>query len=194
MRKPYILVIVFAVAILIICLVGRSLIAENNRVKNRERELREYTATLELVKDINQNSDFCGLELLKFSNKTGQSQQSGGSYDICPEGESAAEGGVAGYYFNYPKDSNDSRLTQISITVEPYHVYGIAVGQNINNIASVLEEKGFARSGNESLYEDTDMITYRQHHVSIIFDVYRETGMISTITVSVYDKVETGVY
>lgn len=37
MRKSYILVIVFAVAILIICLVGRSLIAENNKVKNRER-------------------------------------------------------------------------------------------------------------------------------------------------------------
>lgn len=192
--KQYILVIIIAAVVLIVGLAGRSLISENNKVKSREKELKEYKATLELVKDINQNSDFCGLELLKFSDKSGKNQLSEGAYDIAPEGESAADGGVIGYYFTYPKDSNDSRLTQIRVTVAPYHVYGITPEQNINDITPVLKEKGFSEIENESLYEDTYAIIYRKHHVSIILEAYKDTGTIRAITVSVYDKKDTMVY
>jgi hypothetical protein len=189
MMKQFVLVFVLAVVVLVVCLAGRSIIIEKNKTQSRERELKEYEATLELVKDINQNSDFCGAELLKFSERIGQNQHSEGDNDISPETEITAAGkGVRGYYFNYPIDSNDYRLTQISITVAPYHVYGITVEKNINDVTPVLEEKGFTKFKNESLYDDIDMITYRQHHVSIFLDVFKDTGIIRTITVSVYDK------
>lgn len=192
--KRYFLVAVPAAVIFIVFMMGHSLIAQNNKAKSRDKELKEYEATLELVKNINQNSDFGGLELLNFSDKTEENQQSQGASDIAPEYEEAAEGGVRGYYFNYPKDGNDGRLTQISITIAPYHIYSITTGQNISEIIPVLEKKGFTLFDKNTIYEGRDIISYRQHHVSIILDVNKDTRVIRTITVSIYDKEDTRVY
>lgn len=192
--KPYIIVAVFAVVIIVLCLVGRSFIAENNKAKSKEKTLMEYEATLELVEDINQNSDFAGLMLLTFSDETEENQQSQGVSDINPRGVVAAEGAVRGYYFDYPKGSSNSRLTQISIKLIPYHVYGIAVGQNISDVTDILEEKGFSEYDKRYLYNDIDLINYRQHQVSIFFDVYKDTGIIKTITVSAFDIEDPTVY
>ena len=193
MRKKYILVTLFTAVILIVCLVIGIPIIKNNKAKIIEKDLKEYEATLELVKDINHNSDFGGLELLKFSDESGENQQFHGGYDFSSKMEKIAEGGVEGIYFNYPKDSSDYRLANISIAVIPYHVYSVAVGQNLRDAIFVLKEKGFTE------YEinrdkDADFIFYRQLHVSINLKVSKDTEIIQTITVSVYDKEDTMIY
>lgn len=193
MMKPHFLKVVITAVVLVACLAGGSLIAENNKSKHKEKELKEYKATLELVKDINQNSDFGGLELLKFSNKIKEKQQSQGTSDILPDFAEEAKDGVEGIYFNYPYDSNDYRLAKISMTAMPYHVFGIAVGQNLNDVTPLLEEKGFTEN-QKSSDNDADFVLYRQHHVSISFKVSKDTRVISTIIVSVYDKLDDAVY
>lgn len=191
--KPYIFIVILAVVVIIACLVGTNIIAENNKAKNGEKELKEYNETLELVKDINQNSDFGGLELLDFSSKTGENQQSEGASDILPDFAEEAEDGVEGIYFNYPYDSNDYRLSKISLTAIPYHVYGITIGQILNDVTPLLKEKGFTEQ-EKSSEADADFFLYRQHHVSISLKISKDTGTISTIIVSVYDKLDKRVY
>ena len=132
------------------------------------------------MEDINRNSDFGGLVLLKFSDETEENQQSQGKSDINPKGEVAAEGGVEGLYFNYPQDSKDYRLTQIIIKRVPYHVYGITIGQNISDVTDILEEKGFSEYDKRYLYNDIDLI--------------KDTGIIKTITVSAFDIEDPTVY
>lgn len=193
MMKPSLLKVVLPAVILIACLAGGSLIAENNRLKHKEKDLKEYKATLELVKDINQNSNFGGIELLKFSDKTKEKQQSQGASDILPDFAEEAKDGVEGIYFNYPYASNDYRLAKISMTAMPYHVYGIAAGQNLNDVTPLLEEKGFTEY-EKSSDNDADFVLYRQHHVSISLKVSKDTRVISTIIVSVYDKLDDAVY
>lgn len=41
--------------------------------------------------------------------------------------------------------------------------------------------------------DDVDFILYRQHHVSINFKVSKDTNLISSITISVYDKEDIGI-
>ncbi|WOO35883.1 hypothetical protein R2R35_19095 [Anaerocolumna sp. AGMB13020] len=189
--KPFFIVIL-AVVVIIACLVGTNMIAENNKTKNREKELKEYNETLELVKDINQNSDFGGLELLAFPSKTGKEQSEGAS-DILPDFAEAAKDGVEGIYFSYPYDSNDYRLAKISLTAIPYHVYGITIGQTLNDVTPLLEEKGFT-DPEQTSETDADFFLYRQHHVSISLKISKDTGTIRTIIVSVYDKLDNKVY
>lgn len=191
--KPYILIVVLAAVVLIACLAGRILIEENYKSKSSEKDLIDYKATLELVKDINQNSDFGGLELLKFSGKNEENQQFQGAFDILPEFAEEAKDGVEGIYFNYPKDSNDSRLAKISISVMPYHIYDITVGQYLNDVTPVLEEKGFTEY-EKSSNGDVDFVVYRQHHASIALKFGKDTRAISIIIVSVYDKLDNSVY
>ncbi len=191
--KSYLVKIALAAVFLIVCLTGGSLLSEINKTKSEENKLKEYKATLELVKDMNQNSDFGGLELLKFSDKTVENQQTQEASDILPDFAEEAKDGVEGIYFNYPKDSNDYRLAKISITVIPYHVYGITVGQKLKDVTWILEEKGFTEQ--EKLSDnDVDFILYRQHHASISIKVDKDTGIIRTIIVSVYDKLDDTVY
>jgi hypothetical protein len=191
--KPYIFIVILTVIVIIACLVGTNIIAENNKAKNGEKELKEYNKTLELVKDINQNSDFGGLELLDFSSKTGKDQQSEGASDILPDFAEEAKDGVEGIYFNYPYDSNDYRLAKISLTTIPYHVYGITIGQTLNDVTPLLKEKGFTEQ-EKSSEADADFFLYRQRHVSISLKISKDTGTISTIIVSVYDKLDNRVY
>ncbi len=191
--KSYLVKIALAAVFLIVCLTGGSLLSENNKTKSEENKLKEYKATLELVKDMNQNSDFGGLELLKFSDKTVENQQTQEATDILPDFAEEEKDGVEGIYFNYPKDSDDYRLAKISITVIPYHVYGITVGQKLKDATWILEEKGFTEQ--EKLSDnDVDFILYRQHHASISIKVDKDTGIIRTIIVSVYDKLDDTVY
>lgn len=191
--KSYLVKIALAAVFLILCLTGGSLLSENNKTKSKENELKEYNATLELVKDINRNSDFGGLELLNFSDKTVENQQAQEASDILPDFAEEAKDGVEGIYFHYPQDSNDYRLAKISITVLPYHVYGITVGQKLTDGTSILEEKGFTEQ--EKLSDnDVDFILYRQHHASISIKVDKDTRIIRTIIVSVYDKLDDTVY
>ncbi|BCJ94182.1 hypothetical protein acsn021_17510 [Anaerocolumna cellulosilytica] len=188
MKKPYFLIALFTAVIIVTCLLGYRFIADSNKTKSEK----EYQATLELVTDINQNSDFGGLELLKLSNNK-ENQPSQGTSDILPKFAEDAKDGVEGIYFNYPYDSNDYRLSKISITQVPYHIYGITEGQNLNEAALLLEDKGFTLQ--ETISDnDVDFVLYRQHHVSISLKVGNGNRTISTIIVSVYDKLDDAVY
>lgn len=191
--KPHLLRAVIIAAVVIAGLTGGILITENNKAKLKDKEIKEYNTTLELVKDINQNSDFGGLELLKYSDKTAEDQPSQGASDILPEFAEGTKEGVEGIFFPYPYGSLENRLAKISIEEKPYHVYGITVGQTLKDVTPILLEKGFTRQ-EEVSDKETSSILYRQHHVSISLKVSKESESISTILVSVYDKVDNTVY
>jgi hypothetical protein len=116
---------------------------------------------LELVKDINQNSDFGGLELLKYSDKTEDNQLSQGASDILPDFAEDAKEGVEGIFFPYPYGSTDYRLAKISIEEKPCHVYGITIGQSLKDVTPILLAKGFTRQEEVSDKEaDSIMLVY----------------------------------
>ena len=178
-------VVLMAMVAVLILLAGCN---PSNKQENEEDNVDTYNATLELVQEINHNSDFYGLELLVFSELT--KEQVTRYNPEYPEPAMVHGAKIDGYYFPYPTNSEDRRLTQIFIKEQPYHVYGITVGQHINEATPVLEEKGYEQIQNISLYEDTDRITYRQHHVSIFLYVYKDTELIKELAVSVYDEIE----
>ena len=162
-------------------------------MKIKEKENKKYEETLELVKDINQNSDFAGLELLEFSYHAKEDQQSQGTSDILPYFSEEVKDGIEGIYFMYPYDSKDYRLANIGITQIPYHIFGITVGHNFNEATKVIEKKGFTKYEANS-DDDVDFILYRNYHVTVNFKVSKDTGAISAITISVYDKEDDGIY
>jgi len=53
------------------------------------------------------------------------------------------DGYVRGYYFKIPKDASDRRLTQININGGDYHVFGIRLGDSVEQAAEKLKQRGY---------------------------------------------------
>jgi hypothetical protein len=184
-KKIIILAILF-----VLCLSGCNL---TNQKESEEERLAMYNRTLDLVDDINQNSDFAGLRLLEASELTVEEAKRYGPDH--PEMELVIETSkVYGYYFPYPNDSEKRYLSQIIIEAKPYHVYGITVEQSLEEARTILINKGFDEVVRESSYGNNDSIGFRQNDVNVIVAVNRDNDIITTITTAVaYDSTGSGV-
>lgn len=194
MMKQSILITILTAVILIVCIIGCIFAMENNKMKKRKKDYKEYEETLALVEVVNQKSDFGGLKLLEYSDKTVGKSQPYKTSDILPNFSEEAPDGIDGIYFSYPYNSNDYRLANICISKPPYHLYGITVGQRFNDAKTVIEDKGFTQH-EINFDDDVDFILYKQNHVSVNFMVSKDDNrIISSITISVYDKEDDSIY
>jgi hypothetical protein len=177
-KKIIILAILF-----VLCLSGCNL---TNQKESEEERLAMYNRTLDLVDDINQNSDFAGLTLLEPSELTVEEAKRYGP-DHPEMGLVIETSKVYGYYFPYPNDSEKRYLSQIIIGAEPYHVYEITVGQSLDEVRYVLIDRGFVEIGQRIRYNNDEVIRFNQDDVYILISVnaIEDNDIIKMITVSV---------
>ena len=152
-----------------------------------ENKLDIYELTMEEAKKINANSNL-GLEFLAYSDITAeQAKQYGNDH---PETIEIEDGKVKGYYFNYPFDSEDRRLTQIAITDEGYDFYGMAVGDDILSVDDKMEAAGYQLIDNLFADKNTSAATYLNNHICVIFETKKDSTDIISILVTLYDQDE----
>ena len=60
-----------------------------------------------------------------------------------PYTEGTYDGYVRGYFFKALKDAKDLHLTQVIIKGGDYHVFGIGVGDNLEEAMEILKERGY---------------------------------------------------
>jgi hypothetical protein len=171
--------IIFAVILVTLFLTG----CEITSLKESEEEyLAIYNRTIEIVDDINENSDFAGLKLLAVSN----GEDRGYGYGQYEEVRVTETEDVYGYYDHYPADSAERYLFQIIIESTPYHIYGITVGQDIDKAREVLTDKGFIELERDILYNDDELIVFGQDDAHVSISVSKDNDVITDITVTIW--------
>jgi len=136
-------------------------------IKSRESsKIKLVEETIQEAQEINRNS-FMGVEYLEFAGLTEESADH--FNDDMPGSKVTDDGYVRGYYFKIPKDSIDRRLTQIFITGGDYHVFGIRLGDNIEQATEKLKERGYKKTGTrENINRDGLLRTRFQKKLVII--------------------------
>jgi hypothetical protein len=151
--------------ILLMCLliITLTVVFARNRESSKIKLVEE---TIQEAQEINNNSSM-GVEYLEFAGLTEESADH--FNDDMPGAKGTSDGYVQGYYFKIPKDSIDRRLTQIFITGGDYHVFGIRVGDNIEQAAEKLKERGYKKTGTrENINRDGLLRTRFQKKLVII--------------------------
>lgn len=140
--------------------------------------------TMQEAHEINRGSRL-GIEFLSLSTLSEQEARAYGPDH--PETEATDDGGVTGYYFNYPYNSTERRLTQVRLRSNEYHFYGIKVDNNVSVVEDVMKEKNYSKIENIYTYKDTNTRTYAKHHIIITFETGKESNNIISILISAYD-------
>lgn len=154
-------------SIVLICLLIITLIVVFTR--NRESaESKLVEETIQEAQEINNNS-FMGMEYLEFAGLTEESAKR--FNDDMPGGKVTDDRYVQGYYFKIPKDSIDRRLTQINITGGDYHVFGIHVGDNIEQAVEQLEQRGYNKAGTRENINRDGMLRTRFQKKLVIIEI-----------------------
>ncbi|UWV47067.1 hypothetical protein N1236_00685 [Acetivibrio thermocellus] len=132
---------------------------ENASIKLVEKTIQE-------AQEINANS-FMGMEYLEFA---GLSEERAKYFnDDMPGSKVTDDGYVRGYYFKIPKDASDRRLTQININGGDYHVFGIRLGDSVEQAAEKLKQRGYKRiKSMEDIYREGIHRTRFQKELVII--------------------------
>ena len=140
-----------------------------------------YKKTLEEAKIINQESDL-GLEYLQFSTLTEEQASEYG--DDHPEVKVSRDGYITGYFFDYPKKSDDRRLTQIEITDGEYHILGLKIGDSVDRAREILVQRGYKEI--KRIAEDTNGKDFRKSDVVIKFETGEASDNITRILLTTY--------
>jgi hypothetical protein len=179
------MLIIIVIILLAGCKIKQSVLSE----ESEKTRMDFYNKSLELVDDINENSDFGSLELLAYSDyATNLSAKIEGDNILS---EPSAPEGIDGYYACYPTDSVNGRITFIDWKSDKYHIYDIKVGQLIDDAKATIEAKGFVEivSNYDIVPEmDNDIfeIGFVSYDVGINFEVIKGSGIIKRINVSVF--------
>jgi hypothetical protein len=141
---------------------------------------RNYDLTLKEAENINQKCNL-GLEYMSFSRL---SEERAKQYTIDdPEMAITDDDKVKGYYFNYPENSADRRLTQIYIKGSSYDFYGIQVGDDISKVKTIMAELGYKQKKN-IYYPNTATERYVKYHICIEFKTDEKSTEIICISVT----------
>ena len=147
-----------------------------------EANMKTINKTLEEAKEINANSDFGGMEYLQLSNLT-KEQISEYNYDQ-PEGEGTDDFYVEGLYYPYPDRNGEMRLTQIYISGGNYHIFDIKFGDNVDEVAEILEKRGYKETESHQMYEGTNTKKFNKY--DIIIQLYTEPESYRICRICVY--------
>lgn len=151
-------------------------------MSNEEDQIEVYQQTIEEAQIVVDNSNL-GLEFYSFSPVSEEDAAS--LYgDDHPESITTKDGYAKGYYFNYPWDSSDRRLTQILISGGDYDIFGIRLDEDISKVKPLLESLGYEQIENEYPYDDATAETYRKYHLYIRFITENDSTSIRQILVS----------
>lgn len=107
-----------------------------------DTNLASIEATIKEAEEINNNSSM-GMEYLEFANLSPEAMEQ--FNDNNPGGKTSEDGYVHGYFFKLTSEAKDRQLTQINIEGGDYHVFGIHVGDNIEDASKILEERGYKK-------------------------------------------------
>lgn len=152
----------------------------------KEEVLSTAEKTAELAEQINKASDFCELELLGFSEISGEDAAEYG-IDAPQMVMSIAGTDVVGYYFIYPTDSSDRRLVQINIEAQPYHLCGITIGSLVSDAETKLSGLGFGNVEHIEINDSSAIMTCSQYHMTVSLSYDRANSQITAISVAVHD-------
>lgn len=143
-----------------------------------------YTKTIAEAAAINRESNLGVVFLAQSDLSESEAKNYGPDH---PELTFSEDGDVTGYFFNYPWDSNERRLTQILIESEDYDFYGIKVGDDISDVKPIVEELGYTLKDNLHVYANTLTETYTKYHVYLAFITGQDDPKILSILVSIED-------
>ena len=139
------------------------------------KEMNKVDKTLEEAGMINAESHL-GLEYLVFSELSEEDYS-----EDPPETIRTDDTYVHGYYIRYPYKNGRSRLTQICIKNGDYDVFGIALGDNVDDASTVLKQRGYKETKAAALENGSDNKEFKKHDVIIRFKTEAESHTISEI-------------
>ena len=144
----------------------------------------DAASSSEYIKELNDNSNL-GMELNRDSGLTEEEAGQYGPdnpYTICIDDKETNY-----YCFKYPYSEAPLSVTQIEILDEEFDVYGIHLGDSLEDSMTILKDYGY----NETTYPLNNMHQYTKGDINIILSF--EEDIIQRIVVSLNLHMEEGV-
>ena len=155
MKKAVSIIVVICVLIIISILVA---IPIYKRYKEN-KDIEDFERTLQEAEVLNEKSFMGeGIEYLKFA---GLSEDK--LTDFSPERpkyEGTYDGYVNGYFYKTQKSAKDFRLLQVIISGGNYHVFGMGVGDNLEEAIETLKERGYKEREQEQNINNDGMLRW----------------------------------
>lgn len=138
---------------------------------------------IEIINEFNHNSDTGEIELYQ---DCGWSEYEIQYYNLENPALHIAKDRTARYYgFMYPKNSGRVCYTQLGLMDKKYHVFGIRVGDNIWDVADVMQKFGYSEDRSQIL---EDRIVYCKEDLYVVF--CHENNVINGIIVNLHRERE----
>lgn len=133
------------------------------------------------IEELNDNSNL-GIEL---NQDSGLTEEEAKRYHVDQPYVITLDGKFTEYYcFRYPDEEAPLTVTQISICDEEYDVFGVQLGDNIEDGIAILGDYGYR----EKDYPIDNAYKYTKGDINVI--LYYEEDVISRIVVSLYVDTE----
>lgn len=170
-------IILFVVILVLILMVIVIFLQKNNYVKTNSID-----STFTEAKVLNENSylGFLYLQSSDFSDRTLSKLN-----DDMPGSAVTSDEHVTGWFFCYPKDTDERLLTQMVITGGDYHVLGIKVGDSIDSATKILEQFGYqnTKSENNPVFKGTYEIYFQKYDIMIVLQRNIDQEIINKISI-----------
>ncbi|MGC6767109.1 hypothetical protein ACYSNR_04965 [Enterococcus sp. LJL128] len=163
------------VAAVLLVIVGKIIIDNYQKEQEQKEQAKIEQLTIEEVERVKAASDL-GLDF--FSTST-VSEEEAGQYGIDqPEMAFTEDQQVKGYYFSYPKEEKTTRLTQIVISSPSYHLFGLRVGDSMENLEVAMGKQGYKMLEPE----EDGSLKFQKYEVYIQFEPGAEAPVVEEIT------------
>ena len=178
MKKYYLCIPVLLMSLL----TGCSEVPETTEIP--AETISDDASSSEYIKELNDNSNL-GMELNKDS---GLTEEEAGQYGPDHPYTIYIDDKETNYYcFKYPYSDAPLSVTQIEILDEEFDVYGIHLGDRLEDSMTILKDYGY----NETTYPLNNMHQYTKGDINIILSF--EEDIIQRIVVSLNLHMEEGV-
>ena len=178
MKKYYLCIPVLLMSLL----TGCSEVPETTEIP--AETISDTASSSEYIKELNDNSNL-GMELNKDS---GLTEEEAGQYGPDHPYTIYIDDKETNYYcFKYPYSDAPLSVTQIEILDEEFDVYGIHLGDRLEDSMTILKDYGY----NETTYPLNNMHQYTKGDINIILSF--EEDIIQRIVVSLNLHLEDGV-
>lgn len=175
--------------------IGGFLLFNNYQIRKADKELAK--------KEVNQkkieNRTIQEIEILKahsylgldfFSLKADEQQnvsEEGKERDMVPEGVTADNRQLYGYYFTY---AGKYRMTKLEIYSADYNVLEIKVTDDVTLVEDIMSKYNYTKVETPSVYEGTKTKVYQKYDIHIVFETKESETEISSIFLSVSSEKE----
>jgi len=145
-----------------------------------EISLKKVEKTLEEAKEINSNSYLGNIQVLL-------EEQGDRHYHIddLSTFDMTHDEYVIGYFSCYPYKTDSKRMTMIGIKGGDYHLFGIKLGDKIDNAADILKQKGYKKKKTTVIREGISAERFKKHDITIEFHTEVGSYTISEIWLTI---------